>query len=178
LRRPADFGCIALVRNAQMELSRSTRHAKLAGDFGESLVLYWLSKYGFECAKVDHTGIDVIARNPHTTEVMGISVKSRTRSLGKETRAVILKEKDIAHTEAACEQFRCTSYFALVVDAAGKIRVFVVPAKRLVELHAATKDGWCWKMTESHCAKYAADEQIMAFELETRQGRWWKNLST
>jgi len=33
-------------------------------DFGESLVLYWLSKHGFECAKVDHTGIDLIANNP------------------------------------------------------------------------------------------------------------------
>jgi len=63
-----------------MEMLRSSRHSKITGDFGEALVLYWLSKHGFECARVDHTGIDLIARNPRTGEVMGISVKSRSRS--------------------------------------------------------------------------------------------------
>ena len=59
---------------------KSTRHSKIAGNFGEALLLYWLSKHGFECATLDHTGIDLIARNPHNDEVMGISVKSRTRT--------------------------------------------------------------------------------------------------
>jgi hypothetical protein len=31
-----------------MEISKSTRHSKITGDFAEGLVLYWLSKYGFE----------------------------------------------------------------------------------------------------------------------------------
>jgi len=44
-----------------MDITKSSRHSKIAGDFGETLVLYWLSKYGFECASVDHTGIDLIA---------------------------------------------------------------------------------------------------------------------
>lgn len=61
-----------------VRISKSTRHAKITGDFGETLVLYWLSKYGFECAPVDHTGIDIIARNPHTQEVLGISVMRET----------------------------------------------------------------------------------------------------
>jgi hypothetical protein len=61
-----------------MNITKSSRHSKIAGDFGEALVLYWLSKHGFECARVDHTGLDLIARNPNTEEVMGISVKSRT----------------------------------------------------------------------------------------------------
>lgn len=30
-----------------MKITKSTRHAKITGDFGETLVLYWLSKYGF-----------------------------------------------------------------------------------------------------------------------------------
>ncbi|MCD4737329.1 MAG: hypothetical protein K8R53_14895 [Bacteroidales bacterium] len=46
--------------------------------------MYWLSKYGFECAKVDYTGIDLIARNQHNNELMEISVKSRSRNEGKE----------------------------------------------------------------------------------------------
>jgi Holliday junction resolvase-like predicted endonuclease len=65
-----------------MELSKSSRHSKITGDFAEAPVLYWLSKYGFECAKVDHTGIDLIARNPNSNELMGISVKSRSRNTG------------------------------------------------------------------------------------------------
>jgi hypothetical protein len=65
-----------------MKIKKSPRHSKIAGNFGENIVLYWLSKYGFECALVDHTGIDIIARNPHTKKMMGISVKSRTRSKG------------------------------------------------------------------------------------------------
>jgi Holliday junction resolvase-like predicted endonuclease len=77
-----------------MKINKSTRHSKIAGDFGEMLVLYWLSKYGFECAKVDHTGIDIIARNPHSKEVMGISVKSRTRNAGKEKDVVNLLADD------------------------------------------------------------------------------------
>ena len=42
-----------------MNVIKSTRHAKITGDFGEKMVLYWLSKYGFECALVDHTGIEI-----------------------------------------------------------------------------------------------------------------------
>src|SRR5262249_20687715 len=57
---------------------KSSRHSKIAGDFAEALVLYWLSKYGYECARVDHTGIDLIAREPDGP-VMGISVKCRDR---------------------------------------------------------------------------------------------------
>jgi hypothetical protein len=34
-----------------------------SGDFAEHLILYWLSKYGYESARVDHTGIDLTARN-------------------------------------------------------------------------------------------------------------------
>lgn len=55
-----------------MKINKSSRHAKITGDFGKALVLYWLSKYGFECAAVDHTDIDIIARNPHNHRIMGI----------------------------------------------------------------------------------------------------------
>jgi len=50
----------------------------------KNIVLYWLSKYGFECTNVDHTGIDLLARNKINNELMGISVKSRSRKRGTE----------------------------------------------------------------------------------------------
>ena len=66
-----------------MEILKSSRHARITGDFGQAVVLYWLSKHGFECARVNHTGINIIARNPLTEELMGISVESRSWSAGK-----------------------------------------------------------------------------------------------
>ena len=88
-----------------MDILKSTRHSKITGSFGEALVLYWLSKHGFECARVDHTGIDLIARNPHTGEFMGISVKSRSRSAGKEHTSVNISNDNFAKAEAACAAF-------------------------------------------------------------------------
>src|SRR3989339_1486654 len=101
----------------EMNISKSSRHSKITGDFGETLILYWLSKYGFESALVDHTGIDIIAKNPHTNEVMGISVKSRCRKTGTETESITVTMKDIHHAEMACTAFQCVPYFAIVVDA-------------------------------------------------------------
>jgi Holliday junction resolvase-like predicted endonuclease len=88
-----------------MEISKSSRHSKITGDFGEALVLYWLSKHGFECARIDHTGIDLIARNPHTSEVMGISVKGRSRNPGKEDTTVRIAKEDLQKAQEACIAF-------------------------------------------------------------------------
>ena len=57
-----------------VKINKSSRHSKITGDFAEYLILYWLSKYGFECAKVDHTGIDLIARKPHNNELVGLEI--------------------------------------------------------------------------------------------------------
>ena len=44
--------------------TKSSRHSKVSGQFGEILVAYLLSKEGFEVAQVDHTGLDILAVNP------------------------------------------------------------------------------------------------------------------
>src|ERR1041385_1796107 len=100
-----------------LKINKSPRHSKITGDFAEGLILYWLSKHGFECARVDHTGLDLIARNPHNAELMGISVKSRSRTAGAETNHVKNERDNIAKLTAACAAFRCKPYFAVVVDA-------------------------------------------------------------
>ena len=43
------------------ETNKSSRHSKITGDFAEGLILYLLSKHGFESVRVDHTGIDLIS---------------------------------------------------------------------------------------------------------------------
>jgi hypothetical protein len=161
-----------------MDIIKSSRHSKIAGDFGEALVLYWLSKHGFECARVDHTGIDLIARNPHTGDVMGISIKSRTRRSGTEDECITIPRDDFTKVEAACSAFGCVPYFAIVVDADRAIRVFITSLAHLVQLHPVKSSGSYWKMSEAHLAQYSDDSEIMAFELRTDTKRWWSTKTT
>src|ERR1043166_5110523 len=76
-RRPATAAVLAyrLTPEHSMEVIKASRHWKITGDFAEGLILYWLSKSGYECARVDHTGIDLIAADPEGKHRMGISVK-------------------------------------------------------------------------------------------------------
>lgn len=157
----------------KMKISKSTRHAKITGDFGEALVLYWLSKYGFECAPVDHTGIDIIARNPHTQEIMGISVKSRSRPEGLEEEYVSIPNDNFDKAKAACAAFGCTPYFAIVVDAGDTIRGFIVPMSRLLGLFPKGKRGSGWKMTPSYLKQYGEDPEIKMFGFKTNTAKWW-----
>jgi Holliday junction resolvase-like predicted endonuclease len=156
-----------------MKISKSTRHSKITGDLGETLVLYWLSKYGFECALIDHTGIDIIARNPHTQEIMGISVKSRSRNEGKESEYVSIPNDNFDKAEAACKAFGCEPYFAIVVDAGNIIRGFILPMNRLLTLSPKGKAASEWKMTEAYLKRYAQDPEIHSFEFRTETKKWW-----
>ncbi|MEW6448968.1 MAG: hypothetical protein AB1426_12965 [Bacillota bacterium] len=151
-----------------MEILKSSRHAKLTGDFGESLVLYWLLKYGFECAKVNHTGIDLIARNPHTNEIMGISVKSRSRSHGKEENYVNILNDNFRKAEEACKAFGCVPYFAIVIDTVDVIRTFLLKMSHLLKLSPMRNRGAGWKMTKTALQRYYADPDIKIFELRSQ----------
>ncbi len=156
-----------------MDVNKSTRHSKITGDFGECLVLYWLSKYGFECALVDHTGIDIIALNPHTDELMGISVKSRSRSTGTEGQYVSIPNDNFKKAENACKAFNCIPYFAVVVDEGNKVYAFIISQKHLLELFPKGKRSVGWKMTEKLIETYRNDPNIKIFEFEYETTSWW-----
>jgi Holliday junction resolvase-like predicted endonuclease len=156
-----------------MKINKSTRHAKITGDFGETVVLYWLSKYGFEVAPVDHTGIDIIARNPHTQKVMGISVKSRSRTEGAEEEYVSIPNDNFQKAEAACSAFGCVPYFAIVVDGGDTIRGFILPMAHLLRLFPKGKTASGWKMSEAYLKQYVEDPQVKTFEFKTKTTNWW-----
>jgi Holliday junction resolvase-like predicted endonuclease len=161
-----------LAQFMKLPAQRSSRHSKISGNFGESLVLYWLSKHGFECAFVDHTGIDIIALNPTTNELMGISVKCRDRKAGKETECTLINGSEFAKLDAACKVFGCKPYFAMVVDANDWIRVFITSRADFLRL-APLKKHCYWKTTPAALAAYAADERVISFALNTKTIRWW-----
>lgn len=156
-----------------MEINKSSRHSKITGNFAESLILYWLSKYGFECALVDHTGIDIIARNPHTHEVMGVSVKSRCRNKGTEDMHLSITNDNFEKARAACKAFGCVPYFAIVVDAADKIRAFILPMEKLLAMFPERETTSNWKMRTRNLADYAANPDIMSLEFASQTTRWW-----
>ena len=156
-----------------MEIKKSTRHSKITGDFAERLVLYWLSKYGFECAYVDHVGLDIIAINPHTGERMGISVKSRSRNIGKEGTFISIPKDNLEKLDEACLAFGCQPYFAVVVDAAERLMTFIVSKSHLLEISPPGVRVISWKMSKAWLQKYRDDPEIKRFEFTSNPGRWW-----
>ena len=158
-----------------IDMLKSSRHSKITGNFGEALVLYWLSKYGFECARIDHTGIDLIARNPHTQELMGISVKSRSRSVGTEQSSLRISADNFEKARVACDAFSCTPYFAIVIDVGKKIHGFLLSMEHLLTLHPMVKTSTSWKMHEKYMNQYANDPEVKTFELQTATLRWWSS---
>src|SRR3989338_321375 len=146
-----------------MRINKSSRHSKITGDFAERLILYWLSKYGFECAYIDHTGIDIIARNPDTKEVIGISVKSRSRNEGKEgspVRIGTFTKNDFDKVNEACNNFNCSPYFAIIVDEKDHVYCFLLPLSKLLKMHPPEKSICSWKMDKKHIAGYCKDPEI------------------
>ena len=156
------------------EINKSSRHSKITGDFAEHLVLYWLSKYGFESARLDHTGIDLIANNPHTKEVMGISVKSRSKNPGKEKTSLRISSDDLEKASQACVAFHCIPYFAIVADLKGEIFVFILTLERLRGLYPTKGKNISWAMTEKRVSSYLNDPEIKIFKLSSEIRHWWQ----
>lgn len=156
-----------------LEINKSSRHSKITGDFAERFILYWLSKHGFECAYVDHVGIDLLAKNPHTNELMGISVKSRSRNEGKEGTYLSIPNENINKIEIACNAFNCNPYFAIVVDEKSKIWIFILSLKKLLEIHNKGEKVISWKMNDTHLSKYINDKEINIIELDYSIKNWW-----
>ena len=155
-----------------VEITKSSRHSKITGDFAEGLVLYWLSKHGFESARVDHTGLDLIARNPHTNELMGISVKARSRNVGTENTVLSVDRDNIEKLNAACKAFGCVPYFAFVVDAGSAIHCFIVTLQYVVTASGERKKLQ-WSMRPRDLERYQSDKQVIMFNFQSKTVRWW-----
>ena len=157
-----------------IEINKSSRHSKITGDFAEGLVLYWLSKHGFETARVDHTGIDLIARNPHNNELMGISVKSRSRQIGTEKDYLGIPNENFEKVDKTCEAFGCVPYFAILIDAIDTITIYILRKEKLIELNPMGKTISAWKMGEKYTEKYKAENDIMIIEFKYETHNWWQ----
>ncbi|MBD1999794.1 hypothetical protein H6F88_23500 [Oculatella sp. FACHB-28] len=154
-------------------LNKSSRHSKIAGEFFEHLVLYWLSKYGLECARIDHVGIDLLAKHPDREERLGISVKGRTRNIGKETEHLNIPNDNFDKAEAACKAFGCTPYFAIVIDSGQNISAFILPMAELLRLFPRGERVSVWKMTPRYLAQYSQNPKIVQFSFSHNIHQWF-----
>jgi hypothetical protein len=146
-------------------MQKSTRHSKITGDFAEALVLYWLSKDGYECARIDHTGIDLIASKGGKR--IGISVKCRSRFDGTERVSINLPTDGFEKARQACIAFGCTPYYAMVIDGGKVVRCFLLSLDSL-EGYITGKVGnptRYWQMTDSFVGRYRTDRAIRWFEM-------------
>ena len=154
-------------------MEKSSRHSKITGDFGEALVLYWLSRSGFECARIDHTGIDLIAKRPRSDERWGISVKTRSRAPRTEADSVNMGSPgQLDKVVAACDAFRCIPYFAIVVDVTTRISVFLLSKQHLEHLYPKRTGMLSWSMIPSRVRQYMSDTNIRTLAFAANSQNW------
>ena len=162
-----------------MEISKSSRHQKIIGNFGEALLCNWLSRSGFEVTIVDHTGIDVVAYNPVTKRRFGISLKSRTRRKGLETGSVNLLsyqkgKNDRQKVLDACTAFGCEPWIAVYVELCDSADLFLLSLKHYDQRYRqnvkrAIDD---WKMGDRHRKRYEDDSDMRHIHMDFSGSSW------
>ena len=132
------------VKNRINEMGNDQRSSKITGDFGRIAVMHWLSKHGYHVAKVDFTGIDLIAYNRKTKERLGIVVKTCSYPCGKSGISVALPaRKDVFD---ACAAFACMPYIVLIVDTAqkhNKVKFYLLPWSEMANIRIKGEKK-CW----------------------------------
>jgi hypothetical protein len=162
-----------------MEITKSTRHQKMIGDFGENVICNWLSRSGFEVSIVDHTGIDIVAYHPATNRRLGITVKSRTRNKDKEAISVSVFSKregknDYQWVLEACQAFACEPWLGIYVETADYADVYLTSVENYRQNYPG-KAGRIvenWKMTPEYLKKYQQDKLVKHIRIEFQSANW------
>jgi len=127
-----------------VQIHKSTRHSKLTGDFGEALILYWLSKHGYECARVDHTA-STSSRGPLDRERPRHFSQEPKPTTGTERSSLSIPKEEFTKVARACRAFCCTPHFGIVIDGGATLRGYIVPMRHLRRLAPLGKRVASWK---------------------------------
>lgn len=162
-----------------MKISKSSRHQKIIGDFGESLICNWLSRSGFEVTIVDHTGIDIVAYNLAADRRLGITVRSRTRSVGNEdTHVNILScrknKDDRKKVREACTAFGCEPWVAVYVETLEFADLYMTSLEHYDRKYRGSKSKVTndWKMGEKHKQQYMTDPEVKHVRISFYATNW------
>ena len=135
---------------------KSSRHSEVSGQFGEILVAYLLSKNGFEVARVDHTGLDILAFHRQSRKRLGISVKNRTWDAkgARQNSSVSFPCADLGRLEEACRAFSADPFVAAVVDRPENVSMWMIPLSRARQLNTVTEKYLYFSVTKKAEAQY------------------------
>lgn len=165
-----------------LEIEKSSRHSKIIGALGEAFLCSWLSRSGFEVTIADHTGLDLIAYNPRTGHRLGITVKSRTRGIGKETDSVNVffnrkKPNDRDKLVAACKAFACDPWVAVYVETASSADLYLLSLAHFDRAYCPNKSCAidAWKMGEKQRHNYDLDKDVQHIRVEFKALNWTVN---
>jgi len=132
-------------------IDTNTRAAKRIGDFGEGLVTYALIRKGFEVARVDDVGADLIATRHG--QRFAISVKARLfRPESKESHVTVIESDHVQKLRIFAERFGMVALLAQVICLAdqGIIHLFVFQAEELDEVLPTVKNGHSVRFGSRH----------------------------
>jgi len=162
-----------------LEITRSTRHQKIIGNFGENLICNWLSRSGFEVTIVDHNGIDIVAYHPKLDMRLGITVKSRTRTIGKEAESVYIfsyrnGKNDYKTYLKACNAFACEPWIGIYVETTDYGEMYLTSLKNYQDNYrgAAERAVDDWKMTPVYREKYRQDKSVKFIRIDFQPENW------
>lgn len=154
---------------------KSTRHSKIVGEHGEHLICNWLSRSGFEVNIIDHTGIDIIAYNPQTGQRMGITVKTRTRTVGTEHEHInVLGEGDWEKLLEACKAFACEPWFGVYVETSTDADLFLTSLKHYKSSYYTETQVATWKMRNKYIEQYDTDRNVMHVHFDIDVRDWFE----
>src|SRR5260370_18169516 len=148
-----------------LKVEKGTRHTKIVGIVGEYVVCNWLSRSGFEASVIDHTGMDIIAYDPKTRCRLGITVKSRTRSSGKETASVNIfmnKHQDRKKLKLACKTFGCDPWIAVYVECESDAQLYLISLVHYDSKYRSKKKRVvdAWSMSQESKKEYDLDSEV------------------
>lgn len=163
----------------KQQIEKSTRHQHIIGKFGEYLLCNWLSRSGFEVAIVDHTGLDLVAFNPRTSQRLGITVKSRTRNVGKETTQVNIfsyreGKDDRRKLIDACAAFACEPWIAVYVETSQSADLYLTSLDNYDSKYRSKERQALdtWKMSFKHRELYKQDKEVKHIRADFLQDGW------
>jgi len=159
-----------------MEMDKSSRHRKILGDFGESILSNWLSRSGFEVVFVDHTGIDLIAYHRQTERRLGITVKSRSRESGKDNISVNIFRRsmsDRAKVIEACRAFACSPWIGVYVEGENYANIYLTSLENYdAKYRRPDRAVDVWRMGPRDRLAYRRDSSVKNLRIVFHATNW------
>jgi hypothetical protein len=159
-----------------LSLFRRPRPSDASKDFAEASITYWLSKYGFKCARVERDGIDFLAKNLKTGRLLGIAVRSVIQAELPSNQRTAISAEVISRAQSTCLSFGCSLHFAFQVYQEKQTCLFLISLEHLRAMQTKAEPSIELSLTERAIDQYADDPEILFVESNYRLWRWFSDL--